>query len=207
MYRERLNATILKLFGQRRDDEMVAVPAQSGLHRHGNVDRLHHRPRDVEHEGHVLQHAGAGSLARHLLHGTAEIQVDDVGPCLFHTLGGLHHVLHRATIDLYPHGAFLVADGQFVDRGLDVAHQGLGRHELGVDHGRAETLAEHAESDVGDVLHGGQQQGAVAQINLSYLHTNRKVTYFLGTFSAFGRYTFCPMSNKWWPSASVVAYI
>ena len=39
---ERLNATVLQLFGQCGDDELFLIPSQTGFHSDGRIDGLHH---------------------------------------------------------------------------------------------------------------------------------------------------------------------
>ena len=116
VYGERLYAAVLQLFGKVGYDEVAAVPSQTGLDGDGCVHCLHHLARYVEHEWNVLQHARTGSLARHFLDGAAEVEVDDVGMCLFHYLGRLHHGVGVAAVYLYAYGPFVVAYVEFVDR-------------------------------------------------------------------------------------------
>ena len=131
---ERLYAAVLKLLGKVSDDEVAAVPAQTGLYGDGCVHRLNHLARYVEHERNVLQHARAGSLAGHLLHGAAEVEVDDVGMCLFHYLCCLHHGFGVAAVYLYAHGTFVVAYGELAYCRFDGAHESLGTYKLGIYH-------------------------------------------------------------------------
>ena len=112
---QRLYAAVLQLLCQFRDDQLLEVPSQSRLHRHGQFHGVHHLARNLQHLGYVLQHACARPFARHLLHRTAEVQVDDVGPRLLHDPCRFHHRLHVAPVDLYAHWALHVADGQFRD--------------------------------------------------------------------------------------------
>ena len=125
---------------------------------------------DVQHQRDIAQHPGAGTLARHALHGTAEVQVDDIGLCLLHNPGGLDHRVHVAAIDLYGHGTLGLADVQLLLRLADGTYQGIGGHELGVHHICPELLAHQAESGVGDIFHRGEQHGAFPQVYRGNLH-------------------------------------
>ena len=91
MYCECLNATVLKLFGQLRDNYIVAVPAQTGLYRYWNLHRLNHLACNFEHQWDVAEHTGTGSLAGNLLHRTTEIQVNHVRTGLLNNLRSLYH--------------------------------------------------------------------------------------------------------------------
>ena len=167
---ERLYAAVLQLLSQLGDDEVVAVPSKSGLDRHGHVDRLDHLARDFEHERHIAQHAGSGTFARHFLDGASEVDVYHVGLGLFHDLGSLDHRGGVSAVNLYAHGPFFVVEHHLVERGAYRADDGLCRYELGIYHGGAKPLAEHAEAYVGDVFHRRQKEWACAQVYISYFH-------------------------------------
>ena len=131
---------------------------------------LDHLAGDVEHQGDVLQHARTGPLASHLFHGAAKVEVDDVGLGLFHDLGSLDHRGGVSPVNLYAHGPFFVVQHHLVERGAYRADDGLCRYELGICHGGAKPLAEHAEAYVGDVFHRRQKEWACAQVYISYFH-------------------------------------
>ena len=165
-----LYATVLQLLGQLGNDELLMVPAKACLHGDGQTDGLDHLLRNLQQLGNVLEHACTSALAGHLLDGAAEVEVDEVRACLLHNLGCLDHRVDVATVDLYAHRPFVVADGQLADGGVDIADEGLGGDELRVDHCCAKALTKHAEADVRDVLHGRQEQGAFAEFYISNLH-------------------------------------
>lgn len=134
VYGQSLDAAVLQCFSQVGDDQIVGVPSQTRLHGDGRVDCLHHVACNVEQQRYVLQHSGAGSFACHLLHGAAEVDVDDVGVHLFDDASRLNHRLHVASVYLNAYGSLLVADVQFAQSGVDRAHQCLGTDKLGVYH-------------------------------------------------------------------------
>ena len=136
-----LYAAVLQLLSQVGDDELFVVPSQSGLHRHRQVDGIHHLARDLQHLRYVLQHAGTSTFASHLLHRTAEVQVYEVGACLLHDACCLDHRVNIASIYLNTYGPLLVADLKLAYRRCHIAHQSLGRHKLGVHHRCAKALA------------------------------------------------------------------
>ena len=131
---EGLYATVLQLFCQRGDDEVVGAPAQSGFHRYGGVNGLYYLFCNFEHEGYVLQHTSARPFACHLLYRAAKVDVDDVGVCLLHNLCSLYHGVDVAAVYLYAYGTLFVADGKLIDGRLDRAYEGFGAHKLGVNH-------------------------------------------------------------------------
>ena len=170
VYGERLYAAVLQSLGEIGYHQILGVPAQTCLHRHGGVDSLHHFLRDFEQERNVLQHAGAGTLACHLLDGATEVYVYDVGARLFHYLCRLHHGVDVASVDLYAHGTLLVADGQLVHCRLYRAHERLSTDKLGVDHRCSITLAQQSEADVCDVFHRCEEDGMWSKFYISYFH-------------------------------------
>ena len=169
---QRLDATILQLFSQLGDDELLVVPAEARLHRDGQADRLHHLLRHLQQLRNVLQHTRPGTLPGHLLHRTAEVQVDEVRSRLLHNLRRLDHRLHVAPVNLYAHGPLLVTDGQLADSRLHIAHQRLCRDKLRINHRRPEPLTQHPEAQIGHILHGSQKQWALTKLNIPYLHNN-----------------------------------
>ena len=118
----------------RGDYDVVGTPSETCLHGDRQVHRLNHLASDIEKERNVLQHASSGALACHFLHRATEIDVDEVGLCLFHYFCRFHHILNASSVDLYSYGTFLVADGQLVDGGFYRAHQSLGTDKLCIYH-------------------------------------------------------------------------
>ena len=149
---------------------MVGIPAQAGFYGDGNLHRIDYRAGDFEHQRNVLKHARSCSLTSHPLHGTAEVQVQDVGARLLYYFGGFDHRCRVASIYLYGYGAFFVADVQFLFRFADGAYQRVGRYEFGVHHVGTEAFAHQSESRVGNVLHRGEEYRAFAQVYVGYLH-------------------------------------
>ena len=176
---QRLDAAVLQLLGQLGDDELVLVPAQARLHGNGQLHGVHHLLGDLQQFGDVLQHAGAGALASHLLHRTAEVQVDEVWTGLLNDLGRLDHCLHVAAVDLNAHGALFVADGELLLGGLHVANQGFSAHKLGIDHRGAKALAQQAEANVGNIFHRCQKHRVWTKFYISYLHGCKGSYFFL----------------------------
>ena len=175
---EGLDATVLQLLSQRGDDELFVVPAQAGLHGDRQFHGIDHLLGDLQHFGDILQHTSPSAFASHLLHRTAEVQVNDIGASLFYDLRGLHHRLHVATVDLDAHRTFLVADGQLGDGGFYIADQRLSTHELRIDHRCSEPLAQQSEADVCHVLHGGQEHRPFTEFYITDLHFACKSTIF-----------------------------
>ena len=67
-----------------------------------------------------------------------------------------------------------IADGQFRDGRLHITDESLSRYELGIDHRRSEPLAQQPEADVCHVFHRCEEHGALAKVNVTYLHYVRK---------------------------------
>ncbi len=171
-------AAVLQLLGQRDDYLAVVVPSQSRLDSHRDGDGIDYGARDGQHTRDVLQQSRARTLARHALHGATEVQVEHVraGP-VDDQLCRVAHGCRVLAVDLDGHGAFFIADGQFFETAVDPAHQGVGCDKLRVDHGRTETAAEQAETDVRDILHGSEEERLLPQVDVSYLHAFRIVSF------------------------------
>ena len=165
-----LDAAVLQLLSQCGDDLVLAVPAQTRLHGHRQMHGIDHGSCDFEHQWDVTQHSCTGTLARHALHGAAEIDVDDVRSCLFHNLCSLDHRRHIAPVDLDHHGALLFQHAQLLHRLVDAAYQGIGRHEFRIDHVSTEVTALQAKTHVGHILHRRQHHSPVGQRYISNLH-------------------------------------
>ena len=117
-----------------------------------------------------MQHTGTGTLAGDFLHRTAEVQVDEVRTRLLYDFCRLNHCLDITTVNLNAYGALLVADGQLAKRRFDVAHQCLSTDKFGIDHSGAKPLAQHAETNVRNILHRSEEHGAFSKVDVAYLH-------------------------------------
>lgn len=167
---ERLDAAVLQSFCQIGYDEIVGVPSKARLHGDGRVYCLHHIACYVEQQRYVLQHSGSCSLASHLLHGAAEVDVDDVGMHFFNDACRFDHRFYVAPVYLNAHGAFLIANVQLAQGGVDRTYQCLGTYKLGVYHRCSEALAQMAEAYVGDILHRCEKQRTWSELYVAYLH-------------------------------------
>ena len=159
---ERLDAAVLQLLSQVDDDLGALVPSETSLHRHGSLHRIDHRAHDVEHQRHILQHACSRPFACHTLHGTAEVEVYDIGLHRLHDACRLCHRVHVTPIDLYRHGALLVADGELLHRLVYLTDEGIARHELRVHEVGTKLLAHQPEAQVSNILHRCQQHRILA---------------------------------------------
>src|SRR5574344_816738 len=167
---ECLYATVLQLFCQVGDDELFLIPSQTGLDGDGHLDGIYHLTGDFQHQRNVLEHAGTGALACHLLDRTTEVEVYHIWTCLFHYLGCLYHRLYIATVYLNAHRALLIADGELAHGALDGAHECLGAHKLGINHGGTVTLTEQTEADIGHIFHRCQKDWLGSKFYISYFH-------------------------------------
>ena len=177
---ECLDATVLQLLGQVLDDEVVHVPSQAGLRRDGCAGHgIDYGTCDGEHLRHVLQESGAGALAGHLLHRAAEVEVEHVRPRMVHDdAGRLAHGIDILAVYLHGHGTLVVADAKFLQALVHQPDEGVAGHEFGIDHSGSHLPAQQAETDICDILHRCQQHGALAQVDVSYLHRTGSGDYF-----------------------------
>ena len=105
---------------------------------------------------------------------------------LLHDFRCLDHGIHVLTVDLYSYRALLVVEGHLAECGFDAAYDGIGRHEFRVDHCGAVALAEHSEANVGYVLHGSEEKGLLAEVYITYFHSDCKVTKFFSLYPTIG---------------------
>ena len=137
VYGKGADAAVLKLFGKGSDDEVIVVPSQPCLGRYGRAHRLYHLSCNVKHQRYVLQQARSGALSGHLLDGTAEVEVDDVGPELLNYSGCLYHRVDTLAVNLYAYRAFCVVDYHLFKCRRYGTNDGVGGHKLGIYHCRA----------------------------------------------------------------------
>ncbi len=188
---ERGDAAILQLLGKVHDVLAGVVPAQARLHRDGDIDGTHHGTRDVEQQRDVAQHACAGTLACHLFHRAAKVDVDDLGGSLLRDARRLDHGVHVATIDLDGSRTLTRIDVQLAHRAADAPHQRLGAHKLGVDHVGTLLAAYQAKRRIGDVLHGSEHHRTSAQVDVSYFHAAKLRKGFCFSWLLMPRHLVC----------------
>ena len=165
-------AAVLQLQGQSVDYFAVVVPSKASLYGYRQVDGINHRTGDFEQFRHIAQQSGTGAFARHLLHRTTEVDVDEVGAGLGGYTGCLSHYLGLTAINLYGRGPFGRIDLELAGSGGDIAYECIGRHELCVRQVAAHLFADEPERSVGDVLHRSEHHRFVAKINVCYFHIN-----------------------------------
>ena len=183
---ERLDSAILQLLGKLGDDEVLAIPTQSGFHGYGHIYRLHHFSCNIQHQWDISEHSGSGTLSGNLLHRAAEVNINHIWLRLFHDLGSFHHILGGATINLNAHRALLIAYRKLVDSTLDASHQGFRRYELSINHGSSESLAEHAKANIRYVFHRSEEEGLRPKFYITYFHEFRvKSSYSYDVYLLF----------------------
>ena len=174
-----LYAHVLKTLCQVNDERRAvwevkarSIPPKASLYRDRGVgDSLHHGLGYLKKQGHVLEHAATSPLAGNLSDRTTEVEVQYIGMCLVnHYPGRLTHGIHVLAVDLYCHGALVLANLQFGKTLVDHAYEGIRTDKLGIHHGRPHLLAQQTETYVSDVLHGSQEYRFVPKVDVSYLH-------------------------------------
>ena len=107
----------------------------------------------------------------HALDGTPKVEVEHIGMGGVNDYaGGLRHGVGILAVNLYGHGALLGADGEFLERAVDIAHQGVTADELTIDHAGSHLPAQQSEANIRHVLHGGKEHGAWAEVKGTYFH-------------------------------------
>ena len=140
----------------RADGEAVAraVPqAAAHLHRDRHVDRLRNGGDDPAGEIGVVEQRRPCAGLRHLAHGTAEVDVHEVGSGGLDHPGGLRHRIGPRAEDLDREGVLVGCDSEIAERLLvAVLDPGAGDH-LGADETRPETASLAAERLHADARH------------------------------------------------------
>lgn len=136
--------------------QVFIIPSETRLGGDGGMNGVDDSACDIEHFRDIAKESGASTFSSHFLDRTAEIDIDEIGlgglddPC------GLRHRFGITAVDLNGYGSFGIMDGEFARRGGDVTHECVGIDELCVNTIGTETLAEHSEGRIGDILHGSE---------------------------------------------------
>ena len=183
---ERLDSAILQLLGKLGDDEVLAIPTQSGFHGYGHIHRLHHFSCNIQHQRNISEHSGSRTFSGNLLHRATEVNINHIRLRLFHNLGSFHHILGGSAVNLNAHRALLIAYRKLADCALDASHQGFCRYELSINHGSSESLAEHAKANIRYVFHRSEEEGLRPKFYISYFHEFRvKSSYSYDVYLLF----------------------
>ena len=136
--------------------EVVVIPSETRFGGNGSMNGVDDSACDIEHFRDIAKESGASTFSGYFLDRTAEVDIDKIGfgglddPC------GFRHRFGITAVDLNSYGPFSIMDGEFARRGGDVTNECVGIDELGVNTIGTETLAEHSEGRIGDILHGSQ---------------------------------------------------
>ena len=158
----RRHPCLLQHPGQLHGIDAALVPAPTHFHRHRHRAGLHHRLGDAGGPLRVLHQGGAVTVGDHLAHGTAHVDVDEVGAGqLGGHAGGFRHAGGVAAEDLHP-GRMLPRPQTQQTAGLAVLiAQGLGADHLGDGKPCPQLPADLAEGQIGDPGHRGQDQPGI----------------------------------------------
>jgi len=167
---QELGAGVLEHLGDADDVLAVVVVSQAGLGRYGQVGGAGD---GLGHAGHfvgVVHHARAGAAQGDLLGGAAEVDVDEVGPGLGGHVGGLHHHADVVAVELDADGPLALEDAELGQASAGAVEQLVRGHELRVNHVGAVALAGVPEGDVGEALHGGQEERTFGEGDVADAH-------------------------------------
>ena len=170
------DATVLKLLGEVGDDYIVAVPAKARLDSDRKPDGFDDLARYLEHQRNITQHSGAGPFMGHLLHGTSEIDVDEVRAGLFYKERGLDHRGYVAAIYLNGRRALAGIYRKLAGCGCDRAYQSVGADKFAVGRRSALLFADQAERAVGDVFHRRQNNRTFSEVDMCDLHYDDEIS-------------------------------
>ena len=133
MHCKRLNAHILKSFGEFDDDFRVLVPAKACLYGNRQLDRFHHLSGDFDHLVRLSHHSGTGTAACNLADRASEIDVYKVcsmTACNLRSLLGhlcrIHHRLGDVSVYLDADRGLIVVCDQLFQRLSRIADEPVG---------------------------------------------------------------------------------
>ena len=183
---ERLDSAILQLLGKLGDDEVLAIPTQSGFHSYRHVYRLYHLSCNIQHQWDISEHSGSCTLSCNLLYRATEVNINYIRLRLFYDFGSFHHILCGSAVNLNAHRALFIAYRKLADCALDASHQGFRRYELSINHGGSESLAEHAKTNIRYVFHRSEEEGLRPKFYITYFHEFRvKSSYSYDVYLLF----------------------
>ena len=148
------DADVLESFGKFYNGTVVSVVSEAGLDGDGEVCTTDEGFGDVQHLGNVAEDAAAGSFACHLADGATPVDVDEVGLLLLHDVEALDEFILVGTEYLDADGVLLRGEEHFAAALLGIAVESFGSDELGDKKVGTKLLAELAEGEVGNVVHG-----------------------------------------------------
>ena len=157
-----LYATILKLLGKVCYYQIVVTPSKTGLHRDRSIHRLDHIACYVKQQRYVLQHTCPRSLTGDLLYRATKINIYNIRMSLvFNNLCSLNHRIYIPSIYLYAYRTLLITYCQLADSTLYGAYKSFRTNKLRIYHRGTITLAQHTETDVGNIFHRGKKERMV----------------------------------------------
>ena len=160
MERERRRA---RLDQARADVERVArAVGQPAAHLHGDGHghRAGHSADDLARPLRILEQRRAGAGLRHLAHGAAEVDVDDVGAGVLDHPGRLGHDGGLRAEDLHRQRGFVARDAEVAERALVAVAQARAAHHLRADEPGSEAPALAPEGLHADARHGREHDRA-----------------------------------------------
>ena len=126
------------------------------LHGDGHVHGIRDRGDDLLRPARVVEQRRAGARLRHLAHGAAEVDVDDVRAGLDDHLRGLGHQRRLGAEDLNGERMLVSRDPQVAERPLVAVVKAGAADHLRTDEPRAEPAALPAERLHADAGHRGE---------------------------------------------------
>ena len=155
------DADVLQPLGKLYDGLVVRVISETGFDGDREVGPLDQGRGDLEHLGYVLQDAAASAFASHLADRAAPVDVDEVGLLLLHNVETLQQFLLVGTEYLDADGVLGRGEAHLAKAFLGIAVQGFRGYELGDKKVGTELLAQFAEGEVGDVVHGRKSKDTI----------------------------------------------
>ena len=158
------NTNVLELLGKGDDGFVAIVVAETGFDGDGERGAADDGSGDLEELGDIFEHAGATPTAGDLADGAAPIDIDKVGFCIGYDIDAGKHGVFVVAENLDADGAFHFLEKHLAAAFLGVADEGFAGNELGDKDVGAMLLADLTERHVGDVVHGGKDEGEVGKV-------------------------------------------
>lgn len=172
MYGDCLNTYVLHALYHFFDIAGVVVPAEAGFDGDRQAGGADTGFGEAYHEIEILKYGGAGAFANHFFYRATEVDIQEIGLCGVDDAGGECHCVFIAAEDLDADGALVVEYIEFLAALDGIADEAFGGDELGVHEIGTVLLADRAEGRVAHVFHGGEEEGEIAELYVTYFHQN-----------------------------------
>ena len=159
------NTYVLELLGKGDDGFVAIIITEAGFDSNWEWGTTDYGSGDFKQLGDIFEHAGTATTTCNLADRTAPVDVDEIGFRVSDNINAGEHGVFVVAKNLDADGAFHFLEEHLTAAFLGVAYEGFASNELGDEDVGAMLLANLTEGHVGDVVHGGENEGEVGEIH------------------------------------------